>query len=191
MLHKLCNADGIELVNVVRRPEQEALLRELGAKHVCNSSEPDFMERLIDAVAATGATLGFDATGGGKLAGQILTAMEAAQSRKAEGYTRYGSAVHKQVYIYGGLDQSPTQLTRSFGMAWGLGGWLLPLFLAKIGEEAAQALRERVAREITTTFASHYTQEVSLSEALSLDAIAAYGRQATGEKYLLRPNRGL
>ncbi|MGI9589885.1 MAG: NADH oxidase, partial [Myxococcota bacterium] len=191
MLQKLCLADGIELVNVVRRPEQEALLRGLGAKQVCNSSEPDFMDALVEAIAATGATLAFDATGGGKLASQLLTAMEAAASRNADGYSRYGSTVHKQVYIYGGLDPSPTQLTRGFGMAWSVGGWLLPNFLAKIGGQAAQELRERVAREIQTTFASTYTKDVSLAEALSLDAIAAYGRQATGEKYLLRPNRGL
>jgi NADPH2:quinone reductase len=132
--------------------------------------------------------LAFDATGGGKLAGQILTCMETAANATATEYNRYGSTTHKQVYIYGGLDRTPTELTRNFGMAWGLGGWLLTPFLQKIGPEEAQKLRERVAAEIKTTFASTYTKEVSLAEALSLDAISVYGKQATGEKYLINPN---
>ena len=189
MLVKLCNADGVPLVNIVRRPEQVDLLKGLGAKHVCSSSEQGFREDLALALAETGATLAFDATGGGDLANQILTCMEAAASRSATEFSRYGSSTHKQVYIYGGLDRSPTSLNRSYGMAWGVGGWLLPLFLQKVGAEVGQRLRERVAREIKTTFASHYTNEVSLTEALQLDAIAAYGRQATGEKYLIRPNK--
>ncbi len=190
MLVKLCKADGVPLVNIVRRPEPVAVLKGLGAKHVCSSSEQSFREDLVRALAETGATLAFDATGGGDLANQILTCMEVAASRSATGFDRYGSSVHKQVYIYGGLDRSPTLLNRTYGMAWGVGGWLLPLFLQKIGPEAGQKLRGRVAREIKTTFASHYTKEVSLAEALQLDAIAAYGRQATGEKYLIRPNKG-
>ncbi|HEY5646589.1 MAG TPA: zinc-binding dehydrogenase [Pseudomonadales bacterium] len=187
MLQKICLADGVDLVNIVRKPEQAKILKDIGAKYVCNSSEPDFMERLIEALAATNATIAFDATGGGKLASQILTAMEAAQSRKAGEFSRYGSTVHKQVYIYGGLDRSTTELTRSFGMAWGLGGWLLTPFLQKIGFEEAEKLRQRVAREVKTTFASHYAKEVSLEEAVSLPAIAVYGKQATGEKYLINP----
>jgi NADPH2:quinone reductase len=190
MLQKLCIAEGIELVNIVRKPEQEKLLRGIGAKHVCNSSSESFKDDLVEALAVTSATLAFDATGGGKLASQILTAMEAAASRNAAEFSRYGSTVHKQVYIYGGLDQGPTELTRGFGMAWGVGGWLLPPFLGKIGPEAAQKLRERVAAEIKTTFASRYTKEASLAEVLSLDAIAEYGKQATGEKYLINPNKG-
>jgi len=190
MLVKLCNADGVPLVNIVRRPEQVDLLKSLGAKHVCSSSEPGFREDLALALAETGATLAFDATGGGDLANQILTCMEVAASRSATEFSRYGSSTHKQVYIYGGLDRSPTLLNRSFGMAWGVGGWLLPLFLQKVGPEAGQRLRERVACEIKTTFASHYTNEVSLAEVLQLDAIAAYGRQVTGEKYLILPNKG-
>jgi NADPH2:quinone reductase len=190
MLQKLCIADGVELVNIVRKPEQEKLLRGIGAKHVCNSSSEGFKDDLVEALAVTSATLAFDATGGGKLASQILTAMEAAASRNAAEFSRYGSTVHKQVYIYGGLDQGPTELTRGFGMAWGVGGWLLPPFLGKIGPEAAQKLRERVAAEIKTTFASRYTKEASLAEVLSLDAIAEYGKQATGEKYLINPNKG-
>ena len=189
MLVKLCNADGVPLVNIVRRPEHVDLLKGLGAKHVCSSSEPGFRGDLIEALAETGATLAFDATGGGDLANQILTCMEVAASRSATEFSRYGSSTHKQVYIYGGLDRSPTLLNRSYGMAWGVGGWLLPLFLQRVGLEVGQRLRERVACEIKTTFASHYTNEVSLTEALQLDAIAAYGRQATGEKYLIRPNK--
>jgi NADPH2:quinone reductase len=189
MLNRLCIHDGIDLVNVVRRTEQEELLRANGAKYVVNSSAPTFMKDLIAALGATGATVAFDATGGGKLASQILSAMEAALLSSAKEYSRYGSSTHKQVYIYGGLDRSPTELTRNFGMAWSVGGWLLTPFLQKIGFEAGAKLRERVAREIKTTFASSYTKEISLEEALQLDAIAAYGKQATGEKYLINPNK--
>ena len=191
MLNKLCNKDGVALVNIVRKPEHVKLLKSIGAKHVCDSSQPSFMDDLTDALVATGATLAFDATGGGKLAGQILTCMEIAANKTAKEYSRYGSTTHKQVYIYGGLDRSPTELNRNFGMAWGIGGWLLTPFLQKIGTEAAQKLRERVAAEVKTTFASTYTKEVSLAEALTLPAIAVYGKQATGEKYLINPNKGL
>jgi len=191
MLQKICLADGVDLVNIVRKNEQAALLESIGAKYVCDSSEPDFIERLIDALAATGATVAFDATGGGRLASQILTAMEAAQNRTATEFSRYGSTTHKQVYIYGGLDRGPTELTRGFGMAWGVGGWLLTPFLQKIGFDAAQKLRERVAAEVKTTFASYYVKEVSLAEALALDEIAVYGKQATGEKYLINPSKDL
>jgi NADPH2:quinone reductase len=149
------------------------------------------METLIDALADTGATLGFDATGGGPLPGQLLTAMEVAANRDAGEFNRYGSTTHKQVYIYGGLDRNPTLLNRSFGMAWGLGGWLLPYFLQRVGAEEAEVLRQRVASEITTTFASSYTEIVSLEEALSPEAVARYGMQATGEKFLINPNKDL
>ncbi|MDZ7671140.1 MAG: zinc-binding dehydrogenase [Gammaproteobacteria bacterium] len=189
MLNKLCREDGIDLVNIVRRPEQQKLLEDLGAKYVVNSDAETFLDDLTDALAESGATLAFDAIGGGKLAGQILGCMEAAANRNAKEFSRYGSDVHKQVYIYGGLDRGPTILNRNFGMAWGLGGWLLPPFLAKIGPEAAQKLRERVAAEIKTTFASHYSREVSLEEALTLDAIGEYGAQATGAKYLINPQK--
>ncbi len=191
MLQKICLHDGVQLVNIVRKPEQAALLKGIGATHVVNSSTDTFMEDLTQALVDTGATLAFDATGGGRLAGQILTGMEAAANRTAKEYSRYGSTVHKQVYIYGGLDRGPTEFNRNFGMAWGVGGWLLTAFLQKIGFEAAQQLRERVAREVKTTFASHYTKEVSLAEALQLDAISVYSKQATGEKYLVTPNKGL
>ena len=191
MLNKICIADDIALVNIVRKSEQVDVLKGLGAKFVCNSSDEDFMQQLTTTLAETGATIAFDATGGGPLAGQILTAMEHAANMTAKEYSRYGSTTHKQVYIYGGLDRRPTEFNRAFGMAWGIGGWLLTPFLQNIGFEAAEALRQRVALEIKTTFASSYTAEVSLAEALSLDAIATYGKQATGEKYLINPNKGL
>lgn len=189
MLNKICLKDGVGLVNIVRSPAQETLLRELGAVHVVDSSSPTFTDDLTKALAATGATLAFDAIGGGRLSGQILSCMEAALSRNATAYSRYGSSVHKQVYIYGGLDTRPTELDRDFGMAWGIGGWLVMAFLQKIGQKAAQTLRDRVAAELKTTFASNYTAEISLAEALQLDVIAAYAKRATGEKYLINPNK--
>ena len=191
MLIKICIKDNVDLVNIVRKPEQMDTLKKIGARYVCNSNSPEFMDELTEALAATGATVAFDAIGGGTLAGQILTAMEAAANRMAKEYSRYGSTTHKQVYIYGGLDRGPTQFSRTFGTAWGIGGWLLTRFLTRIGFEAAQKLRERVAAEIKTTFASTYTKEVSLAEALKLDEIAVYSQQATGEKYLINPNKGL
>ena len=187
MLQRICHKDGIALVNLVRKPEQEALLRSQGAEHVCTTSAPDFTERLTDALAATGATIAFDAIGGGRLAGQILQCMEAAINRSATTYSRYGSNVHKQVYIYGSLDRSPIELPRNIGMAWSTGGWLLFPYLHTLGEDRVQALRARVAAELTTTFASHYTREVSLAGALAPDAVADYSRLATGTKYLIRP----
>ncbi len=191
MLNKICIKDGVALVNIVRSQQQADLLRGIGATHVVDSSAPNFMEELIAALAATGATLAFDAIGGGKLAGQILTGMEAAANQKAGGYSRYGSTTYKQVYIYGGLNTGATELNRAFGMSWGLGGWLLTPFIAKIGPAEAQKLRQRVADELKTTFASHYTQEISLAEALKPELIAAYNKRATGEKYLINPNKGL
>jgi NADPH:quinone reductase len=191
MLNRICLKDGIPLVNIVRKPEQAALLREQGAKQVCISSAPNFMDELSDALAATGATIAFDAIGGGKLAGQILTCMEAAINRNAKEYSRYGSAVHKQVYLYGMLDTTPTEFNRNFGMAWGMGGWLLFPFLQKIGPAAAQKLRERVAAELKSTFASHYTRTVSLAEALTPAAIAVYAQRSTGAKFLIDPSLGM
>lgn len=187
MLNRLCISEQIPLVSIVRRTEQEELLRSAGASYVCNSAALSFMDDLTAAVRATGATLGFDATGGGKLASQILTCMEAAASAEA-GFSRYGSTVHKQVYIYGGLDRGPTELTRNFGMAWGVGGWLLTPFLGRIGLEGLVRLRDRVRAELTTTFASSYTDKVTLAGALNLSALTAYARQATGSKYLILPN---
>ncbi len=189
MLNRICLADGIGLVNIVRKPEQEQLLRALGAVHVCNATAPTFMEDLTQALVATGATLAFDATGGGKLGGQILSCMEAAINRTAKEYSRYGSATHKQVYLYGGLDTGPTEFVRNFGMTWGMGGWLLFPFLQKIGPAGTLALKRRVAAELKTTFASHYAGAFSLAEALQLEAIAAYGPRATGAKFLIDPSK--
>jgi NADPH:quinone reductase len=188
MLNRLCQEDQIPLVNIVRKPEQEELLRAAGAAFVCDSSKPGFMDELTAALTQTGATLAFDATGGGTLASQILSCMEVAANATATSYSRYGSAVHKQVYIYGSLDKSPTELTRNYGLAWGIGGWLLTPFLGKIGLDGIARLRERVAAGLTTTFASTYAAEISLRGALALDSLAAYAKQATGQKYLIRPD---
>ncbi|HEV7409995.1 MAG TPA: zinc-binding dehydrogenase [Bradyrhizobium sp.] len=190
MLNKICLKDGVGLVNIVRNAEQADILRKLGAKYVVDSSTPTFMDDLTNALVETGATLAFDAIGGGRLAGQILTCMETAANKTARVYSRYGSSVHKQVYIYGGLDMRPTELVRSFGMAWGIGGWLLFPFLQKIGPADGARLRQRVVDELKTTFASHYTKEISLQEALQLPNIAAYGKRATGEKFLINPSKG-
>ncbi len=191
MLNRICIAENIGLVNVVRTQEQQDLLKAMGARHVCNIGSPTFMQDLTDAIIATGATLAFDAIGGGALAGQILTCMEAALTRSATEYSRYGSATHKQLYIYGALDLTPTVLSRNFGFAWGIGGWLLWPFLQKIGPAAAEKLRQRIVAELKTTFASHYTKVISLAEALRLDEIAVYGKRATGTKYLIDPNKGI
>jgi NADPH:quinone reductase-like Zn-dependent oxidoreductase len=189
MLNKICIKDGIALVNIVRKAEQADILHKIGAKYVVDSSSPTFMNDLTNALAETGATIAFDAIGGGKLAGQILACMEAAINRDAKVYSRYGSNVHKQVYIYGGLDPGPVELNRAFGMTWGVGGWLLFSFLMKISADDRQRLRQRVASELKTTFASHYTQVVSLAEALHLSHLAVYAKRATGEKYLINPNK--
>ncbi|MDM0118635.1 zinc-binding dehydrogenase [Variovorax arabinosiphilus] len=189
MLQRICLKDGIALVNIVRRPEQVALLKSQGAVHVCDASAPTFLDDLTEALVATGATIAFDATGGGPLAGQILGCMEAALVRTATVYSRYGTSTHKQVYLYGGLDTRPTEFRRNFGMAWGMGGWLLFPFLQKIGPAAAQVLKQRVAAELKTTFASRYAGELSLPEVLTLDAIARYNQRATGEKYLIAPHK--
>jgi len=189
MLNRICQADGVELVNVVRRPEQAEILRGMGAKYVCDSSSETFQADLTDAIHATGATLAFDATGGGDLASKILSGMEAAAARTPGAYSIYGSVAHKQVYLYGGLDVSPTILNRGYGMAWGVGGWLLPNFLAKAGAEVGERLRARVVAELKTTFASHYTDEISLVEALQSDVVARYYAKTTGEKFLICPQK--
>ena len=187
MLNRICIADGIDLVNIVRKPEQEELLRDMGAKYVVNSSRDSFMADLTQALIDTGATVAFDPIGGGRLASDILTCMEAAVSRNMTEYSVYGSDIYKQVYIYGGLDRGPITLNRSFGFAWGVNGFLLFNVLGKLGNKITAAMRKRIAAEIKTTFASHYTHEVSLAGALQLDAISVYGKQATGEKFLINP----
>ena len=190
MLNKICLKDGVALVNIVRNPKQAEILRKIGAKYIVDSTSPTFMNDLTEALVETGATIAFDAIGGGKLAGQILTCMEAAINKSAKAYSRYGSNVHKQVYIYGMLDRGPTELNRTFGMTWGVGGWLLTPFLMKTAPADVAKLRQRVASELKTTFASHYTQVVSLQEALQLSHLAVYGKAATGEKYLINPSKG-
>lgn len=187
MLNRICIADGVPLVNVVRKPEQAAILREIGASHIVDSSAPDFRERLTDAIAETGATLAFDAIGGGRIVNAILHAMEAAANRTASEYSRYGSSTFKQVYIYGMLDTGVTELDRGYGFAWSVSGFLLTPFLQKAGAETAKRLRERVLREIGTTFASHYTSTISLAQALDPEVLHAYARKGTGEKYLIDP----
>lgn len=187
MLQKICIDDDVPLVNIVRKPEQAQLLRDIGAQHVCDSSSDTFEKDLTAAIAETGAYLAFDATGGGELASQILACMEAAAVATAEEYSRYGSTQHKQVYIYGGLDRTPTILKRSYGMSWSVGGWLLTPFLQKIGRERAGELRQRVADEVRTTFYSSYAAEISLAGALQLENLQVYAKQATGEKYLINP----
>ena len=192
MLVKICKDDGIQLVNIVRKQEQVDLLKSIGAEYVCNTSDESFMDDLVTALVETGATLGFDATGGGnngELPGQILAAMEIAANKNAKEYSRYGSDTYKQVYIYGGLDQSPTILKRAFGLSWGLGGWLLTPMIGKIGMERFQEMRMRVAREINSTFASSYAKEISFEEMLQPETIREYAKQATGKKYLVNPHK--
>jgi NADPH:quinone reductase-like Zn-dependent oxidoreductase len=189
MLNKICLEDGIGLVNIVRSAEQAKLLRGIGAKHVVDSTAPSFTDDLTQALVETGATIAFDAIGGGKLASQILTSMELAINKTAKEYSRYGSTTHKQVYIYGSLNTGPVELTRNYGTAWGVGGWLLTPFLQKAGRPEQARLRERVVNSLKTTFASHYTKVVSLTEALDLKNIATYGKRATGEKFLINPNK--
>ncbi|TWA97102.1 zinc-binding dehydrogenase [Bradyrhizobium stylosanthis] len=189
MLNKICLADGIPLVNIVRSKEQAEILKKIGAKHVVDSSVPSFLDDLTNALVETGATIAFDAIGGGKLAGDILNCMEVAINKTAKEYSRYGSSVHKQVYVYGALDVRPIELPRGFGMAWGVGGWLLTPFLQKIGPADIGRLRQRVVSELKTTFASHYTKVVSLSEALDPANVVVYAKRATGEKFLINPNK--
>ncbi|MGN7869342.1 zinc-binding dehydrogenase [Paracoccus sp. 22332] len=187
MLLRICQADGIGLVNIVRSPEQVALLRGLGAEHVVDSSAASFRDDLTDAIAQTGATLSFDAIGGGETTSIILNAMEAATVREATGYNLYGSAVLKQGYIYGSLDTGPTVLRRGFGFRWSIGGWLLFQALQRLDPEVVGRMRQRVVDEMTTTFASHYTARITLDQILDPETIAAYVRKSTGAKYLLTP----
>jgi NADPH:quinone reductase-like Zn-dependent oxidoreductase len=189
MLNKICIKDGIPLVNIVRSKEQADILHKIGAKYVVDSSVPGFLDDLTNALVETGATIAFDAIGGGKLAGDILNCMEIAINKTAKEYSRYGSSVHKQVYVYGALDIRPIELPRGFGMAWGVGGWLLTPFLQKIGPADIGRLRQRVVSELKTTFASHYTKVVSLQETLDPANIAVYAKRATGEKFLINPNK--
>ena len=187
MLVKICKADGIPLVNIVRSQAQVDLLKGIGAEIVLDSTAENFTEDLVQAIYDTEAFLGFDPIGGGKISGQILAAMEAAAVKRMTSYSRYGSDQMKQVYIYGALDVGPTILNRSFGLTWGLSGWLLTPFMAKAGAEIVGRMRARVAAELTTTFKSHYSHRVSLVEAVSPATLQAYNAKRTGEKYLIQP----
>ena len=187
MLVKICKADGVPLINIVRSAAQAQLLRDIGATHILDSTSENFLAELTDAIAETGAFMGFDPIGGGKLSGQILGCMEQAAVRRMTSYSRYGSDQMKQVYIYGGLDVGPTVLNRNFGLTWGLGGWLLTPFMAKAGGEIVGRMRARVAAELTTTFKSNYSHEISLAEAVTLPNLSAYNAKRTGEKFLIRP----
>lgn len=190
MLQRICLADGIPLVNVVRSAEQAEILRGIGATYVLDSGQPDFRDRLVGAIVASGATLAFDAIGGGTLGGEIIAAMERAANQSGNEYDRYGSGTFKQLYIYGSLDLGPTILERqSFGFSWGVSGWLLTPFLIKSGADKIGQLRRRIVNELTTTFASTYTKTISLVEALNPDVFRAYERKATGDKYLIDPSR--
>ncbi len=189
MLNRICIADGIDLINIVRKAEQETLLRDMGAKYVVNSSSDNFLAELTAAIIETGATIAFDPIGGGQLTSDILNCMEVAAARDMKEHSVYGSDTFKQVYIYGALNRGPITLNRNFGFAWGVNGFLLFNALGKLDAKTLMAMRKRVADEITTTFASHYTHEVSLAEVLQLQSIAAYAKQATGEKYLITPQR--
>ena len=190
MLQRICAKEGIGLVNIVRDQFQVDLLRALGATHVCNSRSPTFMQELIDSLVATGATLAFDAIGAGDLASRILTGMETALNRNSTQYSRYGSPIHKQVYIYGALGQGLLEINRNIGLAWSVSGWLVTPYLQKIGSAATDRLKRRIAAELKTTFASHYAHDISLAEALDLPTLASYSKRATGQKYLINPHKG-
>jgi NADPH:quinone reductase-like Zn-dependent oxidoreductase len=189
MLNKICLAEDVPLVNVVRNQQQTDILKEIGAKYICDSSSPSFKADLYKAIEETGATLAFDAIGGGELVSDILTAMEMVGSKDAVGFNTYGSEANKQVYIYGGLDFTPTILNRAYGMTWGIGGWLLMRFLGKLPVEKVLALHKKVADEINTTFASSFSKELSLEEAIQPKTILKYNAKKTGEKYLINPSK--
>ncbi|MDG1988314.1 MAG: zinc-binding dehydrogenase [Halieaceae bacterium] len=189
MLNQVCLSDGIGLTNIVRSSEQVAMLEKQGSVYTIDSSQENFQTELTKAITETGATLGFDAVGGGKLASQILNCMEISEQSKIAGYSAYGSNIYKQIYIYGGLDMSPTTLNRNFGLSWGVGGWLLMPFMMRAGQEIVSKMKKKVASELTTTFASNYASKVSLTEALSLDTIIKSSKRATGEKILITPQK--
>jgi len=186
MLNKICQQDGIELVNIVRKQEQADILQGIGAKYIVNSSDPDYMAQLRAAISETGAYFGFDPIGGGNSVDRIFAAMEQVASGTTA-YSRYGSDQAKKMYIYGRLDVSPTILTPSYGFGFTLSGWLLTPFLAKAGMETIVRMRQRVLAGLTTTFASNYKKKVTLEQMLEKDAATDYNAMHTGEKYLLTP----
>jgi len=189
MLNKICIAEGVSLVNIVRSQQQVDILQKIGAKYICNSSSETFKADLYKAIDETGATLAFDAIGGGEIVSDILTAMEQSGSKDAVGFNTYGSEANKQVYIYGGLDFSPSTLNRAYGMTWGIGGWLLMRFLSKLKPEQIGQLQKRVADEIKTTFACSFTDELTFEQAMTPEIVLQYNAKKTGEKYLINPNK--
>ncbi len=189
MLNKICIEQKVALVNIVRNQQQVDILKEIGAQYICDSSREDFQEQLLKAIDETGATLAFDAIGGGEIVSAILTAMERVGSKEAVGFNTYGSASNKQVYIYGGLDFSPTTLNRAYGMTWGIGGWLLMRFLAKLSPARVAELYKQVADEIQTTFASTFSDEISFTQAMTPEVITKYNAKKTGEKFLINPSK--
>jgi len=189
MLARLCAKREVPLVAIVRSQAQVQLLTDLGVPHVVDSSRDGFLPALVDAIAETGATLAFDAISGGRMASDILVAMEQAQAKRGAPFSVYGSTAHKQVYIYGRLDVGPLHLSSSVGMYWGVGGWLLGPRLAKAGPERTMAMRRYAVEERNGIFASHYTQTIGLDDMIDPEIARAYDRKATGEKFLVDPSR--
>ena len=185
MLVRLCQADDVPLVNIVRSDEQVELLRSMGVEWALNSQSESFMKDLISALVATGATLAFDAVGGGRGVNRILTAMEIAAAQTGP-WSRYGSEEPKQAYIYGQLDLTATELTRGYGWVWSVSGWLLTPFMKRAGVDVVARMQKRVLDEIDTTFVSHYSSRISLTEAITVDAVMDYGARKTGQKTLLK-----
>lgn len=187
MLNKICLEDGMKLVNIVRKESHVELLKGIGATHIVNSSDDDYMSQLRAAISETGAFLGFDPIGGGQNTDHVLKAMEQVAAGQMDEYSRYGSNQDKKVYMYGRLDLGPTILTPSYGLQWCVSGWLLTPFLAKAGMETVIKMRTRVQQNLTTTFASSYKAKVDLEQMLTKEAILDYRQMKTGEKYLVTP----
>ena len=186
MLIRACRKDGVPLVNIVRRDAQVAELRALGAEHVCNSAAPEFRQDLARALADTNATACFDAVGGA-LTGRILGAMEAAASQQATQYSRYGTNVLKQAFVYGALDRAPIEIGRIVGLNWSVAGWLLFDFLQQADTATRARLRRRVCDELHTTFAASYAATISLADAVQPQTVTAYMEKRSGVKYLINP----
>jgi len=187
MLVKICLADGVPLVNVVRRQEQADLLKSIGAQYVVNTSLKTYEKDLVDALVASGATIAFDATGGGTLGFEIIKGMEMAALRKGGGMTSYGSSTFKKLYIYGGLNAGEPLVLRPHagmgGFSWSVAGFLLGQGTAKITEED----KLRVAREIKTTFATSYSRRLSLEQMLDVKMMKEYQAQSSNNKALVTP----
>jgi hypothetical protein len=188
MLLRVCQEDGIALVNVVRREAHVDLLNAMGAKHVCNSSLPTFLDDLCAALRETGAMVAFDAIGGGTLASELLFAMETVAVGRAAQFSPFGSAEEKRVYLYGRLDPGPIVIPpRPYGFTWGLDGWSMPPVLARAGPDRSAAMLRRVLDSLTSTFASPFGRVLSLADALTRDAMETYSSISTGQKCLIDP----